>query len=195
MADYSWCVIRFASTDPEIVDRACDLFGHPDRVTEEDGTTVLEGEKSYGMAEDVEAFLTENGIAYSRFSDGKYDYDGDEAHWKPGMAAARVFPMLNNGGRVFSEADYRAFRDDPNGSGDLAAYVHDWFSFRSPVEPTPQPDEDDDEHGVECEDCNVNGEDCRTHGAVFKAARQAIAADPERTLAVLVAAGLAEEDA
>lgn len=36
-----------------------------------------------------------------------------------------------------------------------------------------------------CEDCNVNGEDCRTHGEAFKLAREAIYANPGRAEKVL----------
>lgn len=54
----------------------------------------------------------------------------------------------------------------------------------------PEPEDE-----LECEDCNVNGDGCRTHGEAFKAARQAIAADPDRTLAALRGAGLLEEEA
>lgn len=52
-------------------------------------------------------------------------------------------------------------------------------------------DEDEDEH-EECEDCQVNGWDCETHGEAKKLAYQAAHADPERTVAVLRATGLAE---
>ena len=45
-------------------------------------------------------------------------------------------------------------------------------------------DEEEDEP-YECEDCAVNGEDCRTHGEAFKIARREILADPERVIAVL----------
>lgn len=55
--------------------------------------------------------------------------------------------------------------------------------------------DDEDGQPIECEDCDVNGQDCRTHGAAYRAAQQAIAADPDKTRAVLIAAGLAEEEA
>ena len=37
----------------------------------------------------------------------------------------------------------------------------------------------------ECEDCAVNGDDCREHGEAFRLARREILADPERVVALL----------
>jgi len=37
----------------------------------------------------------------------------------------------------------------------------------------------------ECEDCSVNGDDCREHGEAFHVARREILNDPERVLALL----------
>lgn len=139
MADYSWVRIEFATTDPEIVRDVADEFGseeYDNGPDDEGGYTVIEGERGYGLAMEVETLLMEKGIAYSRYSDGKYEYDGDEAHWRPGMEAPRVFTRLNNGGRVFTEADMP--RDDAGNvtatDAELGALVREWFTFEG-IEP------------------------------------------------------------
>lgn len=138
MADYSWCAITFASTDPEIVEEAEQLF-NPEHTTELDGKTRFEGEKAYALCDDLEAFLMEKGIAFSRYSDGKYEYDGDEAHWEPGMDNVRGFAMLNNGGRVFTESDFREATEGTDSDEVLGRIVREHFMFLSPV---AEPDEE-----------------------------------------------------
>ena len=125
MADYSWVRIEFASTDPEIVAEVETAFGGAENIDTQGDTTVIEGERAYGMADEVESLLMEKGIAYSRWSDGKYEYDGDEAHWLPGMTTPRIFTRLDNGGRVFTQQDI------PEGITDeaLGALVREHFSF------------------------------------------------------------------
>ena len=113
MADHSWVQLTFRSTDPATVQEVRDLLGWISSDVEDRAGldwTNLGCETSYGLAEDAEAFLMERGIPFSRYSDGKYEYDGDEAHWAPGMDAPRVFTRLNNGGRCITESDVNAFR-------------------------------------------------------------------------------------
>lgn len=132
MADYSWVRIEFASADPEIIREVEEAFGHADFDPGPEtagGVSVIEGERSYGLAEEVETLLMERDVAFSRYSDGKYEYDGDEAHWRPGMEAPRVFTRLNNGGRVFTWADAPRDGNATASDAELGAYVREHFAF------------------------------------------------------------------
>lgn len=135
MADYSWVSLFAGTTDERVVNDIRDEWDY-EHTTDypEQSITCIEGDASYGMIEDVEALLREREIPYSRYSDGKYEYDGDEAHWHPGMESPRVFPRLNNGGRVFSEADFREFMNRGGGALELGAHIMEWFSFDPAVE-------------------------------------------------------------
>lgn len=44
---------------------------------------------------------------------------------------------------------------------------------------------DDEENEGGCEDCAVNGDDCREHGEAFRVARQAVLDNPARVIALL----------
>jgi hypothetical protein len=112
----SWCEMTFRSQDPEVVKKVSELMGVQDGPYGQIDNaglewTIVQGETSYGLAEEAEAYLTSNEIPWSRCSDGKYDYDGDEAHWTPGMDAPRGFTRLNNGGRCLTEQDVKEFRE------------------------------------------------------------------------------------
>ena len=64
-----------------------------------------------------------------------------------------------------------------------------WVGKRAQLVEAKDEDEDDP---YPCEDCDVNGRGaCRTHGEATLAAMHAIYTDPDRTLAVLKASGLA----
>jgi len=127
MAEYSWVTLRFKSVDEELVGQVEDEFGHHDEFFTEDGWTVIGGDRSFGLIEVIEEMLIEAGVEYHRYSDGKYEYDGDEAHWWPGLERPRVFQMLNNGGRVFSENEYLAVKDKSD--AELAALIREHFEF------------------------------------------------------------------
>jgi hypothetical protein len=132
VADYSWASLTFHSQDPEVVAAVAETMGvseGPFGQIDNAGTewSVVQGETSYGLADAAEAYLTERGIAWSRVSDGKYEYDGDEAHWAPGMEAPRAFSRLNNEGRVLTNAEVRALEDKTD--AELGAYVREHFAF------------------------------------------------------------------
>lgn len=103
---------------------------------------------------------------FARLADGEIDFDGDgdtDVIWESGVAPT----------------DGNTVQCDACG---WTGNQHQLVTYEE------RPDDD----GFECEDCNVNGEGCQTHGAAFKAARQAIMADPDRVFAALVATGLVE---
>lgn len=127
MADYSWVTLKFKSVDEEFVQKIENEFGHHDELYDQEGWTIIGGDQSYGTIEEIESILIGAGVEYHRYSDGKYEYDGDEAHWWPGLDGPRVYSMLNNGGRAFSEADYLA--NKAKSDEELAAYVRDYFEF------------------------------------------------------------------
>lgn len=133
MADYSWVVLEIGTTDTETVEAVSALLGGgADEIGDAgEGWTSLQGETSYGLAEEAEDYLSQHDIAWRRFSDGKYEYDGDEAHWAPGMPMQRTFARLNHGGRAFSEAEYRgSITGGAVTDAELGALVREYFSFQ-----------------------------------------------------------------
>lgn len=126
MADYSWVLVEIHSSDPEIIDGATREFGHAESVSiHEDDRTTIEGEKAYGLCDELEVFLQEQGVSYSVYADGKYEYDGEQHHWMPGMDAPRIFPSLNNGGRCLTQSELPKDATDE----ELGVFVREFFAF------------------------------------------------------------------
>lgn len=56
-----------------------------------------DAEARYGMFEELEQFCFEHGIAYSRHSDARYEYDGEIAWWVPGKEQPRTTTATQDG--------------------------------------------------------------------------------------------------
>ena len=155
--------------------RGVELAERIDRLDEQiarlDGAHFLACPKCNGTEElaDVTMYPGICNGEFVRLADGEIDFSGDgetEIIWEGGEAP-------KNGHTVQCES---CGWSGP--SAELRPYV---------------PEDEDGE--FECEDCNVNGLDCKTHGAAMRAALHAVRHNPEQTLSVLQATKLAPETA
>lgn len=89
-------------------------LGHFDPVTHEDssGMIDLDGhlnlhnpDAAWGHFEELEGVLQQEGIPYDRRSNAAYEYDGEEASFRPGMEGELVAGGRQDGGGVMVEAE------------------------------------------------------------------------------------------
>jgi hypothetical protein len=151
--------------------RGVEIAERIDRLDEQiaqlDGATMLACPQCGGYEElaDVTMYPGVCGGEYVRLANGTIDFSGDgdtEIIWDAG--------------------------EEPEGKKSVQCEACGWVGRRDQLG-EPRPEDEDDE--FECEDCSVNGLDCRVHGEAAKAAMRAVHANPTATLSVLKAGGLA----
>src|SRR5437870_810723 len=75
---WNWCEDEVAANTPE--ELLEELRQHDSEVL-----SVGDDEALGGMFESLEEFLVEQGVAFDRHSDAKYEYDGEIVFYRPGM--------------------------------------------------------------------------------------------------------------
>lgn len=154
--------------------RGVELAERIDRLDEQiahlDGAVLLACPQCNGTEElaDVTMYPGVCSGEYAKLADGTIDFSGDgetEVIWDGGI--------------------------EPEGKKSVQCESCGWVGRQDQlVEYVPEPEDED-----ECEDCSVNGLDCKTHGAAMRAAMHAVRHHPEQTVEVLQAARLAPETA
>ena len=67
---------EFACQDAEELRQALDESGH---------LFLVDDQASFGMFEDLEGFLVDNGIPFDRHTDTKHEFDAENVRFRPGM--------------------------------------------------------------------------------------------------------------
>lgn len=95
---------------------------------------VLEDDQaSYGVAQfdqtdGIPELCRTLGLAYLLFDDGRYEYDGSEETWGPGMGAPRVRARLASGTIALSAHEFVALAGRAGGDVELAQLVRAYFA-------------------------------------------------------------------
>lgn len=93
---------------------ACGWLHHFDPVTHEDSSGMIDfgghlnlhdPDAAWGHFEQLEGVLREEGISYDRRANAAYEYDAQEASWRPGMGGELVAVGGQDGGGVMVEAE------------------------------------------------------------------------------------------
>ena len=79
-----------ATTAEELVEAAKEEDGRPGTLR------LVEYEAIGGQLHELERFLVQNGLAFDRFSDSKYEFDCERTQFRPGMAEPYTRPALKN---------------------------------------------------------------------------------------------------
>jgi hypothetical protein len=94
-------------------------------VLEDDQATY--GVAQFDQTDGIPELCRALGLAYLLFDDGRYEHDGSEETWEPGMEAPRVRARLASGTIALSADEFAGLAERAGGDDELAQLVRVYF--------------------------------------------------------------------